>query len=302
MLGVTILGNNSAVPAFGRYPTCQILNLQDQLFLIDCGEGAQMQMSSYKVRKSHISRIFISHLHGDHYFGLIGLLNSMSLLSRIDPIHIYAPAPLQALLDLHCKISNSSFSFKIHFYPLTENTKIVDDKHIQVDCFKTKHSIECWGFLFKEKKIKRRIDKNNPLLNSIPMSFYERLQEGEDYINKDGAIIANDRITIAGHTSHSYAFCADTLYDEDLIKYIANVDLLYHEATYLDNMRDKAEARFHSTAKQAATIAQQAKAKRLIIGHFSSKYDKIDIFAEEARSVFPLTDLALEGVTYRINI
>lgn len=300
MLGITILGSNSAVPSFGRHPTAQIITFRDQLFLIDCGEGAQMQMNHYKIRKNRINHIFISHLHGDHYFGLIGLLSSMNLLGREQPIHIYAPAPLQPLLELQCKISGGPLGFTLHFYPLTKAEKIVDDKHVEVHCFPTKHSIECWGFLFKEKKTNRRINNNSTALKDIPFEFYKYLQQGDDYIKEDGAVIPNHTVTIEGTSPQSYAFCADTLYDEELLSHITQVNLLYHEATYLDEMHDKAAGRFHSTTKQAATIAQKAQAKRLLIGHFSSKYEKLDAFLEEAQTIFPNTSLALEGITYRM--
>lgn len=302
MLGVTILGNNSAVPAFNRHPTAQIITLRNELFLVDCGEGTQMQINKYKIRKSRINRIFISHLHGDHYFGLIGLLTSMNLLGRTQDMYIYAPSLLQSLLALHCKMSNSEFLFKIHFHSLTQAEKIVDDEHIEVSCFPTKHSIECWGFLFKEKKFKRRIDIAKAAMYNIPLNTYKHLQQGKDYIKEDGTIIANNLVTIPGNKPYSYAFCADTLYDEDLLPYIANTDVLYHETTYLDEMVNQAAMRFHSTTKQAAFIAQQAKAKYLLIGHFSSKYEKIDAFLHEAQTVFPNTSLALEGVTYRIKV
>lgn len=299
MLGVTILGNNSAIPAFNRHPTAQIITLRNELFLIDCGEGTQMQMSKYKIRRSRVNRIFISHLHGDHYFGLIGLLTSMSLLGRTQDIHIYAPLGLEALLQLHCKVSNSNFLFKVHFYVLTQAEKIVDDDTIEVYCFPTKHSVECWGFLFKEKKLKRRIDIDKINIYNIPIHFYKDLQQGKDYIQEDGTIIKNNLLTKPGTDPYTYAFCADTLYDEDLLKYISKVDLLYHETTYLDTMVNQAAIRFHSTTKQAAYIAKKANAKHLFIGHFSSKYEKIDAFLEETQTIFPNTSLALEGVTYK---
>lgn len=299
MLGVTILGSNSAVPSFGRHPTAQILTFCNQLFLIDCGEGTQMQISHYKIRQSRINHIFISHLHGDHYFGLIGLLSSMNLLGRKQPIHIYAPAPLQPLLQLQCKISVGPLGFALHFYPLTKAEKIVEDNHVEVYCFPTKHSIECWGFLFKEKKTNRHINNNSTLLKNIPFGFYKHLQQGENYVKQDGTVITNDTVTIKGTTPKSYAFCADTLYNEEVLSHIAQVSLLYHEATYLDEMHDKAAIRFHSTTKQAATIAKKAQAQHLLIGHFSSKYNQLDAFLEEAQTIFPNTSLALEGVTYR---
>ncbi len=301
MLGLTILGSNSAIPAFNRHPTAQILTLQDQLFLIDCGEGTQMQMNKYRIRKSRISKIFISHLHGDHYFGLIGLLTSMNLLGRKNPLHIYGPPDLEIIIKTQMEKEHTLFD--IHFCALQNSSieKIVDDTSIEVCAFSTKHSVPCWGFLFKEKKINRRIDNTQSSLQDIPLRFYKRLQEGEDYIKEDGTRILNDSVTIAGPKPLSYAFCADTLYDETLLNHITNIDLLYHETTYLDSLKQKATERFHSTTKQAATLAQKANVKRLLIGHFSSQYEALLPFLEEATSVFSCTDLALEGLTYRLH-
>ncbi len=301
MLGLTILGSNSAIPAFNRHPTAQILTLQDQLFLIDCGEGTQMQMNKYRIRKSRISKIFISHLHGDHYFGLIGLLTSMNLLGRKDPLHIYGPPDLEIIIKTQMEKEHTLFD--IHFCALQNSSieKIVDDTSIEVCAFSTKHSVPCWGFLFKEKKINRRIDTTQGSLQDIPLRFYKRLQEGEDYIKEDGTIITNDSVTVEGPKPLSYAFCADTLYDETLLNHIMNIDLLYHETTYLDNLKQKATERFHSTTKQAATLAQKANVKRLLIGHFSSQYEALLPFLEEATSIFSHTDLALEGLTYRLH-
>jgi len=300
MFSVTILGNNSALPAYDRHPTAQVVTLNDQLLLIDCGEGTQMQISKYKIRRSKINHIFISHLHGDHYFGLIGLLTSMSLLGREHDLHIYAPAPLKEIIELQLKVADSTLSFPLHFHLLEEDGLIADEKTFSVECFATRHRIECRGFIIREKKKPRKINKEKIAKFDIPASFYDRLKDGQDYEAKDGSIIQNEWVTIPNTPPNSYAFCADTIYDERIAEKVKEVVLLYHEATYLKALHEKASARFHSTSEQAATIACKANVQKLLIGHFSSKYESLDQFLTEAREVFPNTELAIEGVTYRL--
>ena len=300
MLALTILGNNSAIPAFDRNPTAQILQTLEESYLIDCGEGTQMQMMRYKIRRSKISHIFISHLHGDHYFGLIGLLTSMSLLGRTQDIYLHAPSALEEIINLQLKVSDTHLSYPLHFRVLKTEGIIVDDKKLTVECFKTQHRIECWGFLFRQKKNPRKLDAARAKTYEIPAAFYEKLQRGEDYVTKKGTIIPNEEVTTAAPNAKAYAYCADTIYDECLIEKIKGVDLLYHEATYLKDLAERAAARFHSTTVQAAAIAQKAGVKKLLIGHFSSKYETLDEFLTEAVEVFECTELALEGVCYTI--
>jgi ribonuclease Z len=300
LLALTILGNNSAIPAFDRNPTAQILQTFDTSYLIDCGEGTQMQMAKYKIRRSRITHVFISHLHGDHYFGLIGLLNSLSLLGRTQDLHIHAPAPLKDIIYAQLNVVHGHLSFKLFFHDLTEEGLIVDDKRITVHCFSVQHKIECWGFLFREKKNPRKINSERTKAYEIPSSFYERLQNGEDYTNKKGTIIPNEEVTLPGILAKSYAYCADTKYDETIVEKIKGVDLLYHETTYLKNLEKIADERFHSTTIQAAAIAKKSEAKRLLIGHFSSKYETLEEFHAEASAVFENTELAIQGVCYRI--
>jgi len=301
MFGVTILGNNSALPAYDRHPTAQIVTLHDQQFLIDCGEGTQMQIARYKIRRSKINHIFISHLHGDHYFGLIGLITSMGLLSRENELHLYAPAPLIDILNLQFKVADTKLPFPLHFHPLEKEGLIVDGKKFTVETFKTQHRIECWGFIIREKKYPRKIDKEKIRSLHIPAAYYERLKNGEDYETKEGEIIKNEILTIPNLLPSSYGFCADTIYDESLIDKVKNVSMLYHETTYLKDLHERAAARFHSTTIQAAAIAQKAGVKKLLIGHFSSKYESIDAFLHEAKEVFENTDIAIEGVTYQVQ-
>jgi ribonuclease Z len=298
MLGITILGNNSALPAHDRHPTAQLLTTPEHLLLFDCGEGTQMQLARYKIRRSKINYIFISHLHGDHYFGLPGLLNSMGLQGRTQDLHLFIPEKLKAILELQFEVANAVLPFKIHYHFLQEEGIILEEKKFSVSCFKTQHRIECWGFLFKEKKYPRKILPDECIKHEIPSSFYERLHWGEDYINKDGAIIKNDWVTKAATSPKSYAYSADTIYDESLVENVKEVSLLFHETTYLKDQEERAAIRFHSTTVQAAMIAKKANVNRLIIGHFSSKYDELDEFEKEAKEVFEKCELAIEGVTY----
>ncbi len=300
MFGVTILGNNSAIPAYDRHPTAQVVTLNDQLFLIDCGEGTQMQIARYRIRRSKIHHIFISHLHGDHYFGLIGLITSMGLLGREQELHLYAPAALQDIITLQLQVAVTTLPFPLIFHPLEKEGTIVDTPKFKVDCFSTQHRIPCWGFIIHEKRKPRKINKENVLKYDIPAAYYEKLKDGMDYETKLGEIVKNEWVTIPNKPARSYAFCADTRFDESLCEKTKQVTILYHEATYLKDLTERAEARFHSTAEQAATIALKAGVKRLLIGHFSSKYDSLDGFLAEAQAVFPATELAIEGVTYRV--
>jgi len=300
MLAVTILGNNSAVPAFDRHPTSQVVTMNGNLFLVDCGEGTQIQMIKYKIRRSKISHIFISHLHGDHYFGLVGLINSFSLLSHQQEMHIYAPTPLKEIIELQLRVADTQLCYPLHFHTISEAGTLVNDDKVAIKCFRTNHRIECYGFSFHEKKKQRRINADRAREFAIPLSFYDHLKDGEDYTQSDGTVIANESVTEAIPPGKTYAFCADTKYDESIIPHIENADMIYHETTYLDALRERAENRFHATTRQAAEIAKRANVKRLLIGHFSSKYDTLAEFEEEAREVFLNTELAIEGVTYKV--
>lgn len=301
MLSVTILGNNSAVPAFNRHPTSQVVTHDGNNYLVDCGEGTQIQMIKYKIRRGKISHIFISHLHGDHYFGLVGLINTFNLLSHQQELHIYGPAPLQEIVEMQLKVADTIMCYPLHFHTLTQNDVLVDNDKIRISCFGTNHRIECYGFLFEEKEGKRKllIDKVRKL--KIPMTFYSSLQNGLDYITPRGIKIKNDMVTTDAERGKKYAFCADTKYDESMIRHIYGADMIYHETTYLDNMREIAETRFHTTTRQAAMMARKAMVNKLLIGHFSSKYSVLDQFLSEAKEVFPNTELAVEGQLFEIH-
>ena len=300
MLAVTILGNNSAIPAYDRHPTAQVLHTAEQSFLIDCGEGTQMQLIRYKMRNSKINHIFISHLHGDHYFGLIGLLTSMGLMGRKVDLHLYGHESLKTIIDLQLNVAAAHLPYQLHFHPIKNEEIILEDKKIIVKSFKVKHRIECWGFLFKEKKHLRKIEIDEVKKYNIPTSFFEELHSGKDYVDENNKIVKNELVTSAATPAKTYAYCADTLYDEELIDKVKHVDLLYHESTYMHALQEKALSRFHSTSIEAATIAKKAGVKKLLIGHFSSMYESLDEFEREACSVFENTEIAMEGATYII--
>jgi ribonuclease Z len=301
MLGLTILGNNSALSTKDRHHTAQILTTNDQLFLIDCGESTQIQMQRYQIKKSKINHIFISHLHGDHYFGLPGLLNSYSLTNRKEPLHLYAPPKLKDIIDLILSVSDSTLGYELIFHALNESENILDLPGMTVSCFPVSHRIPCWGFLFKEKIKSRKVDAEKALQHLISKEVMKNLKNGEDVLNEKGELILNEKVTTEGSTSLSYAYCADTMYDESIIQHIRGAHLIYHETTYLDIEREKATQRYHSTGIQAATIAKKADAKKLLIGHFSSKYEKLEAFENEARSIFENSAISVEGTTYLIR-
>jgi ribonuclease Z len=298
VIAVTILGNNSAVPSHNRHPSAQFLQSGEHHFLIDCGEGTQMQMNLYKMKKSRISHIFISHLHGDHYFGLIGLINSLMLNNRLNDLHIYAPEKLKSIIEIQMDVAGSGLPFQLYFHPLEKEEILFEDKKFLVECFPVNHRIECWGFLFREKKNRRKIIVEEVKKYKVPKSFYENLHQGEDFVNEENQVIKNELLTIASEPPKSYAYCADTAFHEPIAEKIKGVDLVYHESTYLSDLEKKATDRFHSTAKQAATIANKAGVKKLLLGHFSSMYDTLEKFKEEACEIFPNTEIAEEGTCY----
>ncbi|CAF3953313.1 unnamed protein product [Rotaria sp. Silwood1] len=259
-----------------------------------------MQIARYKIKRSKINHIFISHLHGDHYFGLIGLITSMGLLGRENDLHLYGPKGLDEIIALQLKVAVTTLPFTLHFHPLQNEGLIVNHHKYQIECLETQHRIPCWGFVFREKKVPRRINKESVVQYEIPTAYYESLKQGKDYERKDGTIVRNELVTFANSPSKSYAYSADTIYNENIIDKVKNVDVLYHETTYLKDLEDRAALRFHSTTVQAATIATKANVKKLLIGHFSSKYEELSQFLIEAKEVFDNTALAVEGVTFTV--
>lgn len=295
---LTILGNNSALPASGRHPTAQILEVREQLILIDCGEGTQIQMQRYNIRRRRIHHIFISHLHGDHYFGLIGLLSSMGLSGRTAPINLYGPPELIDIINLQLKVADTALPYPLNFTAIEPNYcgVLLDIPYLKVICFPTEHRIACHGFLFESGTKERKIVPEACREYEIPAAFYNQLKRGENYMRRDGFLVENEWVTRPPDNAKSYAYCADTLYTESFISVIKDANVIYHESTYLNDQEDKARLRFHSTATQAADIAKAANAGKLLLGHYSSKYEDISLFETEARHVFPNTIATTEGM------
>ena len=302
---VTILGSNSALPAHGRFPTSQIVNYNDRLFLVDCGEGAQIQLSRYKVRISKIDHVFISHMHGDHYFGLIGLITSYNLNRRVNPLHIHGPRGLQEIIDLQLHYSNTTLVFPLHFHiHEPQNGAVVyEDEQIRVTSVEMIHRIPCSGFIFQEKINDLNFRKEKLEEYGIPFENIPSIKKGNDWTAPDGTVVPNSELTLPKPKERRYAFCTDTLYTETILPYIEGVELLYHEATFDASRADRAVETFHTTSIGAADIAKKAKVGKLVIGHFSSRYrePEMEALVAEARTVFPDTDLAIEGTTFPVE-
>ena len=295
---LTILGCSSAIPTLERNPTAQLLNVNERFFLIDCGEGTQVQLRKFQLSFQRINHIFISHLHGDHYFGLIGLISSMHLLGRNKELHIYAHKELKEILDLQLKASNTELRYPLFFHPLPEDdeTIILENGNIKVSNLILDHSIKCSGFLFEEKKSERKIIKTEITKYNVPFDKINSLKNGADWINSNGEVIANSILTSANSLPHKYAFCSDTRYNESLIKKIQDIDLLYHETTFMSELKDRAEQTGHSTTLQAATIAKKAKVKRLLVGHYSQRYKDLGDLLDETKNIFSNTYLSAPGL------
>lgn len=300
---VTILGNNSALPAHNRFPTSQVLSLHNQLMLIDCGEGTQMQMNRFKIKRSRIHHIFISHMHGDHYFGLPGLITSYQLQQRKEPLNIYGPEPIKKLIELVLDSSHSVLSFDLNFFELNFNEPeiLIDEKSFLVKSFPVKHRIPTCGFLFSEKPGMRKILSNQIEKYQIPVDKIQAIKAGDDFIKPNGEVIENKLLTVDAAQPRHYAFCADTLPNESVIKQVSKVSLLYHESTFMSEMETRALQTFHSTTTQAAQVAKQAGVKKLLIGHFSAKYADLNVLLAEAQQVFPNTAIATEGEIFDVE-
>ena len=295
-----VLGSNSAVPAYNRNMSCQVMQVGHKLYLIDCGEAAQHQMLKNKVKLGKIESIFISHLHGDHYLGLPGLLMTMQLHRRTAPIKIYGPKGLDELITLNLRISESTLEYPVEFHDIdyANPGKIYEDNHITVDTVPLRHSIETVGFVFDEKPKKRKVLAER-IPTGLPYEMLTALKEGKD-IEFNGEAYTSEHLTLAPKKSRKFAYCSDTCYHEPIIDSIKGADLLYHEATYLEEHKDKADKTLHSTAREAGSIAEQAGVGMLVIGHFSSRYKTLDRLLGEAKEEFPETYLAIEGDRYGV--
>lgn len=295
---LTILGCSSAIPTVDRNPTAQLLNVNERFFLIDCGEGTQIQLRRYQLSFQRINHIFISHLHGDHYFGLIGLISSMHLLGRNKDLHIYAHEELQTIIETQLSASNTQLNYPLFFHHIAEDVEQIlhEDNNIKVSSLILDHTIKCSGFLFEEKRSKRKIIKSEVERHNVSFDKMSSLKNGADWINQKGEIIANSLLTVENLLPKTYAFCSDTRYDETLLNKIKEVDLLYHETTFKKDMEERAFQTGHSTTFQAASIAKNSSARHLLIGHYSQRYKDFEELAIECQEIFQDVIIAYSGL------
>jgi ribonuclease Z len=300
---VTILGCSSAMPTKKHFASSQIVRKNGSLYMIDCAEGTQIQFFKMGFRPSRLNHIFISHTHGDHCLGLIGLLSTFSLSNRTAEINVYAPKDFESMLfsQIEFYLPNASFHVVFHALDFTSVNTILEDKDICVQAFLLNHRVPCYGFLFYEKKKGNRINKTSIERYNIPIKAMAGIKEGDDLVCSDGKVIPNSELTIPAFPPRKYAYCSDTKPVMSLSDTLQGVDLLYHDSTYIDTDEELAIATGHSTASQAATFAKQCGAKKLILGHFSSRYKDESVFLDDARSIFPASVLADEGLRFTID-
>ena len=294
---LTILGCYAATPRTFTNPTSQILEIKNRIFLIDCAEGTQVQLRKNKIKFSKINHIFISHLHGDHFFGLIGLVSTFTLLNRTTDLHIYGPKGIQEIIRLQLRLSNSWPNYGLFFHELESNESevIFEDEKVSVKTIPLKHRVYTNGFLFQEKIGERKLNIDAVQNYEIDSCYYQNIKNGRDITLDDGTVIENAKLTFDPVTPKNYAFCSDTAYYEAILPIIENIDVLYHESTFLQSEEGLAKKTLHSTAKEAATIALKANVKQLILGHYSTRYENIDLFKVEAETVFQKVLLADDG-------
>lgn len=299
-MNLTILGCYAATPRTLTNPTSQVLEMKNRMFLIDCGEGTQVQLRKHKLKFSRINHVFISHLHGDHFYGLIGLVSTFSLLNRQSDLHIYGPKGIKEVTLLQLKLSASWTSYNLYFHELEskESQVVFEDDKVIVTTIPLTHRVYTNGFLFQEKTGDRKLNLDAVNEYGIETCYYNKIKSGSDMKLDDGRVIPNDVLTFDPVPAKSYAFCSDTMYDETIVSLIRDVDVLYHESTFLDSEEHLCERTMHSTAKHAAAIALKANAKQLVLGHFSTRYGSIDPFKEEAETVFPNVHLADDGKVF----
>ncbi len=297
---VTILGNSSASPTLNRRPSGQYVHICDHHMLVDCGEGTQIQLQRFKIKKSKLSHIFISHVHGDHILGLPGLLLSMNLMKHLNPVHVYGPAELFEILDVFFKHSETEFSFPLHYHRLDPNQKgtVYENLYFRVKQFPLFHRVPTIGYLFEERSVLKKLNIDACQKYKVPFTHFNDVKMGKDFITPDGQRIKNELLTLPALRPISYAYCSDTIYDERVIAAIEDSDYLYHEATFMHDKLDRAISTMHTTAKQAGMVAKAANVNQLIIGHFSSRYDDLTPLLEEAKEIFPNTRIAQEGTTF----
>lgn len=300
---LTILGCGSATPTNDRHPSAQLLNIDENLFLIDCGEGTQLQLRQFHKKFQKIDHIFISHLHGDHYFGLMGLLSTMHLLGRVKGLTIYAPPNLQQIVSLNLQLAESELRFPIKWVELVPEGKnlLFESRYLEIYSFPLVHRIPCTGFLFREKPKPLNIRKDQIEAYNLSIAQIRALKKGANYTLPDGRELPNSEFTEKPVAPKSFAYCSDTAFAPEIVPHIAGVDLLYHESTFLENDKQRAAETLHSTAAQAAEIARAAGAKQLLLGHFSARYQNTMPFVNEAAAIFPNVLIAEEGADYQVG-
>lgn len=296
-MNITILGCHSATPTVSEHPTAQVLEMKGHLFLIDCGEGTQVQLRNYKVKFSRIKHIFISHLHGDHFFGLPGLISTFLLLGREAELHIYGPKGIKQAILLLLKLGKTYTNYPLYFHELEDISPqiIFEDDKVSVETIPLNHRVYTNGFLFREKPDDRKLNVEAANKLNIDLSYYNKIKQGFDVENKAGKLIANSEITFDPPPTKSYAYCSDTAYYPEIIPQIAGTTVLYHESTFLEEHHHLCDKTKHSTAKEAATIAKKANVETLILGHYSGRYGNLKLFKEEAQEIFENVELAEDG-------
>jgi ribonuclease Z len=297
---VTTLGTGAALPARGRYPTSQLVNVNEALYLIDCGEGTQERLRSAGVNFMRIGHVFISHLHGDHYLGLMGLISSMHLMGRMAELHVHGPADLKAIIDLQLRSSQTYLRYPLSVHALEPVNGIVawKDERVEVKLLALKHRLPCTGFVMEEAPALRPLRKE--MIHVIPQFKRDVVKRGEGLVLGDGRSFTNVELTLEPPPQRRYAYCSDTAYAPELVEHIAGVDLLYHEATFTERLSKRAKETMHSTAAQAAMLARDAEVGYLILGHFSSRYKDTDELLAEATAIFPRTSASVDGRTYPV--
>jgi len=300
---LTILGCYSATPRALTNTTAQVLEINNHMFLIDCGEGTQVHLRKHKIKFNRIKHIFISHLHGDHFFGLVGLISTFRLLTRETDLHVYGPKGIKEIVTLQMKLADSWTNYNLYFHELTskESELIYEDDLVEVHTIPLEHRVYTNGYLFKEKEGERKLIPYLAEEANINVAYYRKLKQGFDVENEDGVLIKNESVTKPADKPKSYAFCSDTVYKEDIVPIIKNVDVLYHESTFLEKNADLGPKTKHSTAKEAATIAKKANVGTLLLGHFSTRYGGLEPFKTEAKEVFDNVELCGDGKVFDFN-
>ena len=301
---ITILGSSSSLPTAKRNLSSQVVDIRGHLFLVDCGEGTQLQLRRHRFKIQRIDHIFISHLHGDHYYGLIGLVSTMNMLGRTSELHIYCSSQLQEVIEMQLKVSDTKLRYLLtfHYLNFASGELLFENEAVTVQSIVLKHRIPCSGFLFKEKKKEKNLRKGVIEKYTIPLLEIEQIKKGSDFILNGGQVIPNNELTFPLKTPRSYAYCSDTAYSESIVEEINGVDLLYHESTFMENKRERARETYHSTTLDAANIAKKALVKQLIIGHFSARYKDLEPLLIEARTVFENTELAEDGKSFEVSV